>query len=176
MQRVGLGASASCSLLLLVAACSPNGGGTADGGGGGNVLPCDGGELTLDVTAPSCLWAPDHKMVLFTKEDLQVTATGGCSVPTVSIVSVTSNQPATGGGQGNAAPDYTYNASGVCLRSEREGTQSTPRVYTITFEATDGNFAVEKSVDVTVDHAQNGTPCPLVDSSRVVADDDARCN
>ena len=174
MQRVTLGALASCSLLVLVAACSPNGGGTGDGGV--NVLPCDGGELTLDVAAPSCLWAPDHKMVLFTKDDLQVTATGGCAVPTVSIVSVTSNQPATGGGQGNAAPDFTYNGSGVCLRSEREGTQSTPRIYTITFEATDGNFAVEKSVDVTVDRSQNGTRCPLVDSTRVVADDDSRCN
>src|SRR6185312_362125 len=132
-----LAASSSCLLVLSLAACSGNGGGTD--GGGGNVIPCDGGSITLDVTAPDCLWAPDHKMVLFT-------------------------------------PDYTYNPTGVCLRAERQGTSSDPRVYTILVAATDGNVTVEQSVNVTVGHDQGRDHCAAADSSRVVDDGDSRCN
>lgn len=174
MSRVLLAASSSCLLVLSLAACSGNGGG-ADGGGG-NVIPCDGGSITLDVTAPDCLWAPDHKMVLFTLDDIHATVTGTCGTPSVSIVGVTDNQPALGGGQGDTAPDYTYNPTGVCLRAERQGTSSDPRVYTILVAATDGNVTVEKSVDVTVGHDQSRDHCALVDSSRIVDDGDSRCN
>ncbi|HEY1955190.1 MAG TPA: hypothetical protein VGH28_06245 [Polyangiaceae bacterium] len=171
MSRVLLTASA-----LLLVACSGNGtGGTGDSGTG-NVIPCDGGSITLDVTAPDCLWAPDHKMVLFTLDDIHATVTGSCGAPTLSIVSVTSNQPALGGGQGAASPDYSFNSSGVCLRSEREGTSSDPRVYTITVAASDGNVTVQQSVEVTVAHDQSDPKCPAVDSSRVVDDGDPRCN
>ena len=159
-------------------ACSPNGSG--GGGGGddaGNTVPCaDGGTVTLDVSGPSCLWAPDHKMVLYTLADVTAETTGSCTVPQLSIVGVTSNQPATGGGSGNFAPDYTFNSTGLCLRSERDGTSSDPRIYTITFQATDGNITVQKSIEVFVDHSQNGSACPATDPSRIVADNDPRCN
>lgn len=174
MSRVALRALGSCSLVLLLVGCTGNGG-TGDAGGG-NVLPCDGGEITLDVTAPECLWAPDHKMVLFSLDDIHATATGGCSMPTITVVGVTDNQPASGGGQGSTIPDYTYNSTGVCLRSEREGTSSTPRIYTVTLQATDGVTTVQESVEVTVAHGQNGARCDLVDSSRIVDDGDSRCN
>ena len=81
-------------------------------------------------------------MVLFTLSDVTATVTGSCSLPTLKVIGVTSNQPVNGGGSGNTTPDYTFNSTGVCLRSERCGTLDTPRVYTITFEATDGNVSV----------------------------------
>jgi hypothetical protein len=161
-------------LVLSLVGCSGINGG-ADGGSG-NVIPCDGGSVTLEVTAPQCLWAPNHKMVLFTLDDIHATVTGSCGTPSLSIVSVTSNQPALGDGQGAASPDYTFNSSGVCLRSEREGRSPGPRVYTVTVEATDGNVSVQQSVQVTVGHDQDGVACPLVDSSRLVDDGDPRCN
>jgi hypothetical protein len=167
--------AALCSLLSLgMLACSPNGGG--GDGGTGTTAECDGGTVSLTVNAPSCLWAPNHDMVLFTLADVTATVSGTCSLPTLKVIGVTSNQPDNGGGSGNTTPDYTFNSTGVCLRSERCGTIDTPRVYTITFEATDGNISVTKSVDVVVDHSQDGTSCPLVDSSRIVADGDPRCN
>ena len=158
MRRVALKAAAPCFFLIAVAACSPNGsgGGTGDAG---NTATCDGGSVTLTVDVPDCLWAPDHKMVLLSLDDVHATVTGSCALPTVSIVGVTSNQPDTGGGQGNFTPDYTFNSTGVCLRSERQGTSDPPRIYTIT-----------------VGHSQNGGRCALVDSSRIVDDGDPRCN
>ncbi len=155
-------------------ACSPNGG-SADAGSG-TTAECDGGTISLEVSAPSCLWAPDHAMVLFTLSDVTATVTGSCPLPTLKVIGVTSNQPDNGGGSGNTTPDYTFNSTGVCLRSERCGTSATPRVYTITFEATDGNVSVTQSVNVVVDHSQDGASCSLVDSSRIVADGDPRCN
>lgn len=159
-------------------ACSPNGsGGGGSGDDAGNTVPCaDGGTVTLNVSGPSCLWAPDHKMVLFTLADVTAETTGSCTVPQLSIVGISSNQPATGSGSGNFSPDYTYNSTGLCLRSERDGTSSDPRVYTITFQATDGNVTVQKSIEVFVDHSQDGTACPATDPSRIVADNDPRCN
>jgi hypothetical protein len=167
--------------LSLVAgglACSPNGGGGGGSGDdGGNTVPCaDGGTVTLNVTGPSCLWAPDHKMVLYTLSDVTAETTGSCTVPSLSIVGITSNQPATGSGSGNFSPDYTFNSTGLCLREERDGTSSDPRIYTITFQATDGNITVQKSIEVFVDHSQDGVACPSTDPSRIVGEDDPRCN
>lgn len=173
MQRVISVLFVAGSLL----GCSGGLGG-ADAGDAGVPTPdCDGGAITITSNIPSCMWAPDHSMVLFDLSDLNVTATGTCTVPALSIVSVSSNQPALGGGQGNFTPDYTFNSTGVCLRSEREGTSSTDRVYTITVQATEGALTVDQAINVTVPHDQSGSPkCPSVDPSRVVVDGDPRCN
>lgn len=177
MRRVALKAAAPCFFLIAFAACSPNGSGGGGGtGDAGNTATCDGGTVTLTVDVPDCLWAPDHKMVLISLDDVHATVTGSCALPTVSIVGVTSNQPDTGGGQGNFTPDYTFNSTGVCLRSERQGTSDPPRIYTITVEATDGTTTVDQSFQVTVGHSQSGGRCALVDSSRIVDDGDPRCN
>src|SRR3954468_11088551 len=119
MRRLILTLLGSC-LMVGGVACSPNGSGGGNGGGddAGNTVPCaDGGTVTLNVTGPSCLWAPDHKMVLFTLADVTAETTGSCTVPQLSIVGITSNQPATGGGSGNTTPDYSFNSTGLCLRS-----------------------------------------------------------
>ncbi len=91
--------------------------------------------LILTATAtPDTLWPPNHRMV-----DVTVTATATDLVdpaPIVRIVSVSSNQPANGTGDGDVAPDWLITgAMTLQLRAERAG--STDRVYTITVEAAD---------------------------------------
>ena len=157
-------------------ACSPNQTGGDDSGansdGNTTTVDCDGGVLTFTVEAPSCIWPPDHKMVLFTLDDVTASTTGNCVLPTLKIISVTSNQPSS-----NSDVDFTFNSTGVCLRAERDTEcHAGMRIYTVTYEATDGNISVTKTVDVVVNHSQNGQKCPNTDPKRVVADGDPRCN
>jgi hypothetical protein len=173
MRRLISALIGSC-LVVGGVACSPN----ANNPDGGNTVTTDcgdGGSVTLTVNAPSCLWPPDHEMVLFTLNDVTATSTD-CNLPTLSVVSVTSNQAEHHHGSGQTWPDYTFNSTGVCLRAEREGCSKDPRVYTITFEATDGNTSVQQSVQVVVEHDQNGVACPPIDPSRIVGENDPRCN
>jgi hypothetical protein len=107
---------------------------------------------SISVTAsPNELWPANHKYV-----DVKTTVTKSDNAdpnPTVTLVSVTSNEPDDGLGDGDTSNDivkvndYTFD-----LRAERSGT-GTGRVYTITYKATDacGNSTV-KSAMVTVPH------------------------
>ncbi len=105
--------------------------------------------------SPSSLWPPNHKMVNVT---VNYTATDNCT-PSGSIVcqiiSVTSNEPIDGLGDGDTAPDWEIvNNQLVRLRAERSGT-GTGRVYTITIRCTDGaGNNTFKTVTVTVPHNQ----------------------
>jgi hypothetical protein len=106
--------------------------------------------LEISVT-PATIWPPDHKMV---------TATVSVSVfdvvdttPMAQIVSVTSNQPVQGTGDGDTAPDW--NITGpltVELRAERSGNDD--RAYRITVEVTDdsGNLS-QRPLEVRVTQA-----------------------
>ena len=133
--------------------------------------------LTPSVDLP-CLWAPDHKMVLFELgTNLTASTSDVCDpAPKVSIASVTSNQPALGGGQGAFSPDVSFGKKGFCVRAERQGTNPAPRIYTVNVESVDlaGNRTT-KSVSIHVNHDQAGVHCPRVDGSRVVEDADSRC-
>jgi len=136
-------------------------------------------SLTLFPPEPSCLWAPNHKLVLYQLGNtLPFTATDTCDPkPAVEIMTVTSNQPDTGGGQGDFAPDAIVGKTALCLRSERQGTVMWDREYDITVAATDssGNRATQV-VSVIVPHDQAGAgKCPLVSSSRYVDETDPRC-
>jgi hypothetical protein len=102
---------------------------------------------------PDMLWPPNHKYV---EVKTNVTVYDNCDPsPTLTFVSITSNEPANGLGDGNTANDivivndFTFN-----LRAERSGTGS-GRVYTITYKATDvsGNYAIA-TVTVEVPHNQ----------------------
>ena len=92
--------------------------------------------ITLITVSPAALWPPNHKMI-----DVTVTATAVDAVdatPSVRIVSVSSNQPQNGTGDGDTGPDW--NITGpltVQLRAEMAGTSKTERVYTITLETQD---------------------------------------
>jgi hypothetical protein len=109
-------------------------------------------EITVSVT-PDDLWPPNHKYIEVTTA---VTAHDICdSSPTITFVSITSNEPdnAKGIGDGNTiddiviVDDFTFK-----LRAERAGNGS-GRTYTITYQATDasGNTA-QAYATVTVKH------------------------
>jgi predicted extracellular nuclease len=105
---------------------------------------------TLEVSvSPDTLWPPDHKAVTVIAT-VQV-ADDSDPNPVVSLVSVTSNEPDNGLGDGDMpediviVDDYTFQ-----LRAERSGLGE-GRVYTIVYEATDacGNSTLA-SATVTV--------------------------
>jgi len=102
---------------------------------------------------PSTLWPPNHKYV---EVKVNVTAFDVCDPsPTITFVSITSNEPDNGLGDGNTIDDIIIvNDFTFKLRAERSGTGS-GRVYTITYKATDvsGNYAVT-TVTVEVPHNQ----------------------
>lgn len=110
--------------------------------------------LSVSVS-PSSLWPPNHKLIDI---QVQVIADDACDgTPTVRLVSIVSNEPDNGLGDGNAAPDIQDAAFGTDdrefkLRSERSGPGS-GRVYTITYEAQDqsGNTTTAQAT-VTVPH------------------------
>ena len=119
------------------------------------ILDVQAPTVSLSVT-PNVLWPPDHKFVNVTAT---ITATDNCDPnPTVTLVSITSNEPDTGFlGNGDQGPDIQGAAFGTDdrafqLRAERgTGQGSTGRVYTITYKVTDksGNATV-KTATVTV--------------------------
>ncbi len=108
----------------------------------------------INVTAtPSTLWPPNHK---YAEVKISLTVYDNADPsPTIAFVSITSNEPDNGKGDGNTTNDivvvndFTFN-----LRAERSGTNS-GRIYTITYSATDasGNYATA-SVTVQVPHNQ----------------------
>jgi glycosidase len=92
---------------------------------------------------------PNHKMVNVRVDYLTA---DNCS-PVTCALSVTSNEPVNGTGDGNTAPDWeVVDAHNVRLRSERSGGGS-GRIYTITITCTDGGGnSTVKTVTVTVPH------------------------
>jgi hypothetical protein len=107
------------------------------------------------VTAsPNTLWPPNHKMVHVT---VTVSATDVCdsAAPSCQIISVTSNEPVDGPGDGHTSPDWIITGPlTVDLRAERSG-KGTGRVYTITVQCTDesGNSSTA-TVTVAVPHSR----------------------
>jgi len=96
------------------------------------------------------LWPPNHTMETVT---VNYSATG-CGAPACTL-SVSSNEPIDGLGDGDTSPDWVIvDAHHVQLRAERGGT-GTGRIYTIVINCTDiaGNVA-SSTVAVTVPHDQ----------------------
>jgi hypothetical protein len=111
-------------------------------------------QLSLSVS-PAKLWAPNHKLV---DVEVEVTVEDLCdAAPAVRLVSIVSNEPDNGLGDGNKAPDiqgadFGTDDRAFQLRAERSG-KGAGRVYTITYEVEDqgGNTATAE-VTVTVAH------------------------
>jgi hypothetical protein len=108
--------------------------------------------LTLTLS-PTELWPPNHTM---RNIHATITVTDVCdATPTVRLVSITSDEPDEGLGDGDFAGDIQGVAAGTddrdfSLRSERSG-GGDGRVYTVTYEAEDdhGNVAtVQATVTV----------------------------
>jgi hypothetical protein len=109
----------------------------------------------VSITAsPNNLWPPNHSM-----HDVTVTVVAVDLVdpaPTAHIVSITSNQPDNGTGDGDTTGDIVITGPlTVQLRAERS--QGVDRVYTITIASTDfsGNAAFG-TVNVTVSQSNRG--------------------
>jgi hypothetical protein len=128
---------------------------------------------------PSCLWPPNHKMVLLRLgKELIAKVHDGCdSAPTVFIKSVESNEPAAGHGSGNTSPDLANGSAAACVRAERDGNSKSSRIYKITLAARDfEGHQSEQVVEVTVPHDQgHGEKCSNLDDTVIVADGDPRC-
>lgn len=101
----------------------------------------------VDTTAPdisnACLtdklWPPNHKMVLVSTGTVSDLADADSSIN----ITVTSNQPVNGTGDGDTDPDWKAVDNGdgtysVSLRAERAGNLG-QRDYTITVTATDAS-------------------------------------
>ena len=113
-------------------------------------------ELSLSVS-PTSLWPPNHKFrpVTATLETSDI-----CDAsPAIRLVSITSDEPGDGQGDGSTSPDVQGAAFGTddrafLLRAERSGNGG-GRVYTITYEAEDdsGNVTMRQAT-VSVAHNQ----------------------
>ena len=91
-------------------------------------------EITAATADPGSLWPPNHRMVPVTLT-VEATDTSDPS-PSIAIVSVASNQPVNGPGNGNTSPDWIVTGPlSLQLRAERTGNND--RIYTITVSATD---------------------------------------
>ena len=89
--------------------------------------------VTGVAATPSVLWPPNHEMV---EVGLAYEATDTCGLA-VCRLAVTSDEPANGLGDGDAAPDWTVvDARTVRLRAERAG-GGDGRVYTIAVTCAD---------------------------------------
>ncbi|MDQ3281192.1 MAG: HYR domain-containing protein [Acidobacteriota bacterium] len=106
--------------------------------------------LKVEVS-PDTIWPPDHKMVRATVT--VVTFDLADVAPVSKIISVTSNQPVNGTGDGDMAPDWKIVGDlKVDLRAERSG--DVDRVYTIRVETTDAS-GNSTTADVTVRVSQS---------------------
>ena len=108
--------------------------------------------ITSLTASTAVLWPPNHKMVSVTVSGV---ATEAVSEVTGRILSVTSNEPDNGLGDGDTADDIVIISAGtVSLRAERSG-KGNGRIYTILFEARDasGNTST-KTVTVSVPKSQ----------------------
>ena len=110
--------------------------------------------ITTPTATPNSLWSPNHSMQTIT---VAYSTADNCSLPSAitCALSVASNEPINGLGDGDTAPDWQIvNAHTVKLRSERSGT-GTGRIYTITVTCTDQAGATStRTTTVTVPHSQ----------------------
>lgn len=117
------------------------------------VIDNEPASVTAVSANPSQLFPPTHGMV---DVAINYVTTDNCPLPlNFAKLTVTSNEPVNGKGDGNTSTDWeVLDAHRVRLRSERSG-NATGRIYTITITATDaaGNTTV-KTVNVTVPHNQ----------------------
>jgi penicillin amidase len=118
--------------------------------------------VTLD---PDSLWPPNHRMVDVLAD---VQAGDTCSTATVTLDSVTSNEPDNGDNDGNTINDIQGVDAGTAdfafqLRAERQGAGGDGRTYTVTYTATDGaGNATSGSATVVVEKDRDGVTEPVM--------------
>jgi hypothetical protein len=118
--------------------------------------------ITSISATPNILWPPDHKM--YPVQVTVIATDDNDPNPTSQIISVSSNQPINGTGDGDTSPDWLITgALTLQLRAERSG--NVDRIYTITVQTSDsGGHSVQATVKVKVtqqnakNHAVQITP------------------
>ena len=109
--------------------------------------------VSQPTNTPKSLWPPNHEMVPVTNN---YTATDNC--PGLNcVLTVSSNEPINGLGDGDTAPDWeVVDAHHLLLRAERSG-RGNGRIYTITTTCTDAsNNVTTKTSTVFVPPNQKG--------------------
>jgi hypothetical protein len=127
-------------------------GATAQASATVTVVDTTGPGITEASASPDSLWPPNHKMVPIT---VAYSTADNCSSTVTSSLSVSSNEPVNGQGDGNTSTDWqVVDNHHVLVRAERSG-GGNGRVYTISIDAVDavGNHTI-KTVTVTVAHDQ----------------------
>lgn len=111
-----------------------------------------GPDVTAVSVSPDSLWPPNHQMVPVT---VSYNVTDSCSSASC-VLSVSSNEPVNGQGDGTAPDWVIVDDRHVILRAERTG-KGSERVYTIKIDCTDalGNHTI-KTVTVKVPKSQGG--------------------
>jgi len=105
--------------------------------------------ITSATASPNKIWPPNHKMV---DVKLSVCAKDQCGPASWKIISVSSNEPVNGLGDGDTSPDWEIvNGHSLRVRAERSG-KGNGRVYTIKVQAQDesGNSSKVSSITVLV--------------------------
>jgi hypothetical protein len=101
----------------------------------GTIIDDDSSPILTVTSVPGELWPPNHKMVEV-KVNIKVSDDFDAN-PTVKLVSITSNEPDNGLGDGDTAGDIEIRPDGrIFLRAERSG-NGNGRIYTLTYSATD---------------------------------------
>ncbi|GAA2160164.1 putative membrane protein [Humibacillus xanthopallidus] len=107
-------------------------------------------DCSAAAVKPSTLWPPDHRLVPLRLD--------GLSDPdgnplTMSVTTVTQDEPADALGDGHTRPDAVIRSHGsVWVRAERDGSQD-GRVYTITWQISDGRSSCSVSASIGVPKA-----------------------
>ncbi len=123
---------------------------------------CDIPVVTLDcsdaVASPGLLWPPNHELVPISVLDVTDPSNG---IVTVTITSVSQDEPVNGLGDGDTSPDaFGVGTATASVRSERAG-NGNGRVYHISFNATStsgGSCSGQVTVGVPKSQGKNGAP------------------
>ena len=100
------------------------------------VVDSTGPDVSGASASPNSLWPPNHQMVPI---HIDYNTSDTCSSGGTCVLSVRSNEPTNGLGDGDTSPDWSIvDEHNVMVRSERAGGGS-GRVYTITIDCTDGS-------------------------------------
>lgn len=112
-------------------------------------------DISMLKPSKAVLWPPNHKMVSITMT--AIVSDNSDPFPGTRIVSVKSNEPANGTGDGDTSPDWEITGDlTLKLRAERDG-KGLGRIYTITIESVDnaGNN-IFKDASVSVPRSMGG--------------------